>query len=130
YQLNREHLAAPAVIQLAGLRTTLLERLRAEIATWGHQPVYAALFGSSARGEMHVDSDLDVFVVRPDTIGTDETAEQTWQEQLADLADRATSWSGNDMRFVEMSLEEVQSGLAEGDPLLADIERDAVLLSG
>ncbi|WP_159440528.1 nucleotidyltransferase domain-containing protein [Tersicoccus phoenicis] len=64
YRLNREHLAAPAIIELARLGDTLRERIAERIEGWAEQPVYAALFGSGARGEMTAASDLDLFILR------------------------------------------------------------------
>src|ERR1700730_1978368 len=45
YSLNRDHLAANAVIELAGMRSTLLDLMREEIAAWEIAPVHASLFG-------------------------------------------------------------------------------------
>jgi hypothetical protein len=58
HTLNRDHLAAPAVLVLAGLRSELLERLSAAVADWEIQPVSAALFGSAARGDGDVEQEV------------------------------------------------------------------------
>ncbi len=64
YTFNREHLAAPALEQLAGIRSELERRLRTEIAEWEIAPTHASIFGSAARGDGDNSSDIDVFVVR------------------------------------------------------------------
>ena len=51
HTFNREHLAAPAIELLAGIRTELERRLRAEIADWEIAPAHASVFGSAARGD-------------------------------------------------------------------------------
>src|SRR5713226_7111233 len=44
YTLNREHLAAPAVERLAGIRLELERRLRTEIAEWEIGPIHPSIF--------------------------------------------------------------------------------------
>ena len=51
YQLNRRHLAAPAIEQLTDLRRALLARLTGTIAAWEVLPLHASMFGSAARGD-------------------------------------------------------------------------------
>lgn len=127
YQLNREHLAASAIRALAGQRDELLGRLRDQIAAWRSRPDYAALFGSAARGSMGVDSDIDLFVVRPDETDPDDPA---WRDQLDKLARDVTAWTGNDTRVLEYAASECTIGIRDGDAVLADIARDGIDLSG
>ena len=65
YSLNRNHVAADAVLILTSLRRRLIERLGSEIDSWEIQPLHASLFGSTARADGDTDSDIDVFLVRP-----------------------------------------------------------------
>jgi hypothetical protein len=123
YRLNRDHLAAPAVIALAGLRAGLIDRLRTAIAEWRQQPAYAALFGSVARGEDRADSDLDICVVRPDGLGPDDTV---WRRQVAELETAATRWTGNDTRVLELSSADVVADASVAD----DVLRDGIALAG
>ena len=96
YRLNRDHLAAPHVVALAGLTTTLLGRLSDELAAWPESPVYAAVFGSAARGTAGVDSDVDLMLVRRDDVD-----EVRWDGQVARLTRQATLWTGNDTRTLQ-----------------------------
>lgn len=91
----------------------------------GVPPVYAAIFGSAARGQMLPGSDLDVFVVRPDS-----AEEVTWESDLARLARDSTCWTGNDTRALVMTEREVVVGASAGDPLLQSVLRDGLLLAG
>ena len=63
YTLNRDHLAAPAVAVLAGIRAELLDRLRETIEGWEVQPVQVSMFGSVARRDGDVDSDIDLSLI-------------------------------------------------------------------
>jgi hypothetical protein len=124
YSLNRRHLAAPSIIAIAGLRRELLAHLTDLIDGWPIRPPYAALFGSAARGDMTLESDLDVIVVRPDNIDADDDA---WQAQLADLADLATAWTGNDTRVLEYGVDEVRGST---DAVLGTIAVEGIALHG
>jgi predicted nucleotidyltransferase len=68
------------------------------VGEWERPPVVLFLFGSVARGEAGTESDLDLFVLRP-LIRKD--GESQWQDQLADLENRATAWTGNEARVVD-----------------------------
>jgi predicted nucleotidyltransferase len=106
YSLNSEHLAAPWIRGLAGMRSQLLERLHEAVEGWTIKPVVAVLFGSVARGEATESSDLDLLVVRPANCSPDFPA---WQEQLAVLEESATRWTGNDTRILEFGTHELAS---------------------
>lgn len=125
YQLNREHLAASAILQLASQRATLLTRLEQALDDWRVRPVYAALFGSAARGQMRPDSDIDVFVVRPDDADPD-----TWETQTGELAAAMTRWTGNDTRVLDMAEAEVRAGATGGDPVLRSIVDEGLSVAG
>ncbi|MFN3866524.1 MAG: nucleotidyltransferase domain-containing protein [Demequina sp.] len=123
YTLNREHLAAGPIIALASLREALIERLRERIATWGTPPVYAALFGSGARGQMTDTSDIDLFLVRP------RGASERFDDDVHALAQQATAWTGNPVHPLVMRLDEI-SGAKSAEPVLADIAEHGLAVFG
>lgn len=123
YGLNRNHLGAPAVIELASLRQMLIERIRSTLELWPEPPVYAAIFGSAARATMRADSDIDLFVIRP----ADATAQ--WQADLDQLQTAITEWTGNDARALEFDVDEIgERGTTE--PVIGDILRDGIPVFG
>jgi len=135
YRLNREHVAAPAVTELANLRSVLLDRLRGAFEDWAHPPVFAALFGSAARQDMRLGSDIDLFLVLPSVVAprsdeADGEGLEAWQRDTDRLQRDATAWSGNDVRIFEMGEEEVRAGVAAGDPLLGAAQAEGVILCG
>ncbi|MDO7883559.1 nucleotidyltransferase family protein [Salinibacterium soli] len=123
FRLNIDHLAADAVVAIARQWTTFLDRLALDIERWASPPRYAAIFGSAARREMHADSDIDLFLVRPDR----DRSEQ-WFEDVAQLEDRATRWTGNDVRTLWMTESEVSDRASEA--VLTDILRDGIPVTG
>lgn len=53
----------------------------------------AWLFGSAARGDGSETSDIDIAVVRADSVDPDDA---DWSSQLVELSDAVTRWTGND----------------------------------
>jgi predicted nucleotidyltransferase len=127
YSLNRDHVAAPAVMALAQLRAEFLDRIRGQIGQWRIAPDSAAIFGSAARGDGSTESDVDVFLVRPDAVDEDDSE---WRRQVADLSAAISRWSGNPASVIEISAAEA-GGLSERQATIAEqLLRDAVYLAG
>jgi len=127
HSLNRRHLLAPLVEELAGVWTNLLDRVREALASWEVAPVHASLFGSAARRDGGVESDLDLFIVRPH--GTDAEDDQ-WTSQLAALAEEVLAWTGNHASIVELGADEVPNLVRTAPPVLASLRSDGIDLFG
>lgn len=127
YRLNREHVAAEAIAILADLRARLMHRISNTVNSWKVQPVALWLFGSGARGDGNIDSDLDILVVRPDTVGD---ADPGWRHQLENLAANATAWSGNDCQLLEYSQRELAALVTRGERLVTELRAEAIVLAG
>ncbi|RQP12009.1 MAG: nucleotidyltransferase domain-containing protein [Microbacteriaceae bacterium] len=123
YALNDDHLLAPAVREIADVRRLLLRRLRSEVEAWGHPPLLGVLFGSAARSDMRVDSDLDVLLVRSADVD-----DERWQPSVAELTARATAWTGNDARIVDLDEEDLRSHAHR--PLLVSVAREGLTFTG
>lgn len=127
YTLNRNHLAAPAVLALANLRHELLARMQTEVSTWVVAPDATWLFGSAARSDAEVDSDIDLLIVRPDRV---EDGDQYWLQQVATMSEHVHEWTGNSCEVLELSAWELSAAIDRGDRLIADLRRDAVHVTG
>lgn len=127
FTLNREHLAAPAVEVLAGLREELLHRIGDTVDRWNVKARHLSLFGSAARGEGGIDSDIDLFVVR---FGAIEPQEPVWREQLDLLTWKVERWTGNPARIVEVEEREVAQLRKERPPVVDELLADAIVLAG
>lgn len=124
YSLNRSHLLAPAIIEIAAARDRLVERVTAELQQWRVSPVYGALFGSAARGEMRTESDIDILLIHADDADI-----ELWTDQVAHLQQLVTSWTGNDTRVLTLSEREVHEHGAR-DPVLREVVHEGVALTG
>jgi len=127
FALNRDHLGAPAVEILAGMREELVKRIRRELNSWQIAPVHASLFGSAARGDGDTQSDIDLFVVRPSEIDEDE---RTWSGQIDDLSGQIRRWTGNYAGVVQVAESQVARLRNDELPILAELRSDAIVLSG
>jgi predicted nucleotidyltransferase len=125
YMLNRSHLAAAAIVELASMKEQLLTRLRSELDRWEVPCVHAVLFGSAARGDMSSESDIDLFVVRP---GDVEIGDDHWMQQLFDLSRSVQAWTGNNANVLEYG--ESEHDAAAQDAVLSSIADDGIVLHG
>ena len=124
YRLNRDHLGAQPIIELANLRQTLLDRVEQEITIWLEPALYGAMFGSAARGDMHQESDVDLLLVR-----RDDADEDTWDSQVLALSARVTAWTGNDTRVLVLTESHVHE--ADGsEPVLESVRREGLTVAG
>lgn len=127
YTLNREHVATEAALALTGLRAALVDRIRDEVERWPLAAHHLSLFGSFARGEGNVESDVDVFVVRAPTVAADDAV---WREQLDGLARRIERWSGNRANVAEIADGDLARLRRERPPIVTELLEDAVVLAG
>lgn len=122
YALNRQHLAANVVLELTELRQRLFERMRDAIEQWSPKPVHASVFGSTARGDGDLRSDVDLLLVHQ---FTDEPPPD-WDE----LGEQVYAWSGNHLQTYELSEGELADHLRAGEPIVKEWARDAVTIYG
>jgi predicted nucleotidyltransferase len=127
YTLDRDHLAAPAVEILAGMRSALFDRLRDLLAGWEQVPIHGSVFGSAARGDGGLTSDIDLLVVRPGDLDAEDSL---WRAQLADLANDVVRWTGNHAAIAEVPGNELRRLADERSTLVDNLRADAVLLYG
>jgi predicted nucleotidyltransferase len=132
----------------------LWSRFRREIDSWRPKPLYACVFGSAARGDGSVESDIDLLLVHPpfrgekgpkgtsaalaatltDALGAttmvadDPKAEARWEDQLESLHGLVERWTGNTLQIVDLSFWDWRRPPKSYEPLLAAIAVDGVEL--
>src|SRR5665213_523016 len=127
FVLNREHVAAGIVEDLVRLRAELIERIRGEVEGWSSRPVHVSVFGSAARADGHMESDIDLLIVRPEDLTEDDPQ---WREQLHRLAERNERWSGNHASLHEVSPKGLKAALRRGEPVIASLHHASIVLAG
>lgn len=121
FVLNRDHVAAAAVIALADLHGELARRIRATVEDWGGEVALVGLFGSAARRDGDRSSDIDLLVVSdaPDL------------EALIDrLIDEVPVWTGNRAQVVGLRSTELARLRRAGEAIVAHWEADLYAICG
>jgi predicted nucleotidyltransferase len=116
------------VIELTSLRQRLFDGIRDEIQSWPIQPLHASVFGSAARGDGGMSSDVDLLIVHE--FSAVEGPPHTWVDQITELADRVLRWSGNHLQAYELSSVGFLQHVQAGEPIVKDWRRDAITVSG
>lgn len=120
FALNQNHLLTAPILQIANAKQELVDRVAQRISEWTVQPLTVKLFGSAARNDMDIDSDIDLFFVMPDEADADET------EALVDqLAEHVNHWTGNDVRPLIYSASEIRTA-----SIFDSIIKDGIDISG
>lgn len=110
FRLNRDHLAADAIIELASMHGLLAERLRQWAA--GHDAVeFVGLFGSVARRDGDQSSDIDLLVVAQ----LPAEPRSVLRDELTDLVAR---WTGNDGHVQVLDRDAVAGLVDERAPIV------------
>lgn len=126
FALNRDHIAAEAVELLMGMREKLFGLIKKEIGDWDISPVQASVFGSTARGDGGLDSDIDVLIVRPPGVSEDER----WEAQVDALRDKIEAWTGNPANIVDRSEKQLAELARRQRPIVAELRSDAIPVAG
>lgn len=121
YVLNREHIAAAPIEQLAGLQGVLVDRLRSELAAWDGKILLAGMFGSTARRDGDEESDIDLLLVS-DSADLDGLADR--------LSERVRRWTGNHAQVIAKTSAELSELRAKGERIVSEWDRDLVVLGG
>jgi hypothetical protein len=129
---------------------------RSTLGAWNPAPVYGCVFGSAARGDGDVRSDIDLLLIRAPVAGETDprrnsgglaeavagyasefmsnqlTVRQAskWARQVGQLHELVPAWSGNPLQVVEMPTYEWADHRRRRTALFAEIDRDAVQVAG
>lgn len=122
YRLNRQHLLVGAALDMVHALDRLEIQLSEAVGSWSVSCAGCALFGSAARRDGTTRSDLDVLVLRPDTVSLDDPK---WRAQLDDTASQVEHWTGNPLSWVEFDLGTFTGMITGSDPLIGELRRDA-----
>ena len=127
FKLDRDHIAARPLLELARFRDILLEEMGTAAAALGVVPTSVIVFGSLARGEADRASDIDAVLVRPsefdehDDRGT--AAIDSWRDTVRRM-------SGNAVDTLEVGEKDVAARLRSKDGVWHDINQVGVVVHG
>lgn len=127
FALNRRHLAASAVLQLARARDTVFEAMGKAAAEMDTPPVSVIVFGSFARREADEHSDIDVVIVRRDEIDQEDGA---WLAAVDRWSEGVRTLTGNRVEVIDIDRSEAQRKLSGRASLWRDVAKDGVVVHG
>lgn len=128
YRLNREHLLAPVVLQAVAASGELRRRLGQALRGWAIPCLHASLYGSVPRGDSRADSDIDLLLIRPETLTESEM--DSWDDQVRGLELDAFRWTGNTLSCMDLTVQDLARGLEANEPIFDSWREDGVLLIG
>lgn len=143
YILNRNHVSFPAIKALTDLRGVLFERISTLVSEWKVPPLCVAVFGSAARGDGNVNSDIDILIVRDGqshrlnpkshiNLKTQNSNLTTdiWDSQLLELSQLTYLWSGNKASLIQTTKSQLAAMFARGEQITASLHDEAQLIWG
>lgn len=127
FRLVDDNVASRLVRALSRTRETALDELARKAEALDPTPVSIIVFGSFARGNADVDSDLDAVVVRPRGVSDDD---DRWARAVEDWRQFARRVTGNRVEVLEAAEDDIGRLLRSRKPLWADVARDGVVVHG
>ena len=127
FRVVPEHVGVRAVMELSRARDVVLGELGRLAGKLSLPPVSVVVFGSLARGEAGVESDIDVVVVRPAAVGEDS---EVWRQGVEGWRQEVRRLSGNAVEVVEVGEGEIGRLLRGRRPMWKDVLRDGVVVFG
>ena len=125
FRLVPEHIASRVLLTLARSSDHVLDEMGRLAGALPHPPVSVIVFGSFARREAGVDSDIDVVVVRPAGVDEDE-----WSASLEAWRRDTRRLTGNPVEVLEVGADEAAAKLRSRSPVWTDIRRDGRVVHG
>jgi len=127
FRVVSDHVAVRAVMELSRARDVVLGEIGRLAAELSPPPVSVIVFGSLARGDAGLDSDIDVVVVRPGAVGEESEA---WRHDVEAWRQEVRRLSGNAVEIVEVGEREIGRLLRSRRPMWRDVVRDGVVVYG
>ncbi len=127
FRLVREHAAAGPLLSLARVRDAVVEEMGRTAGDLPVVPVSVIVFGSFARGEADVQSDIDTVLVRPADV---EESDDAWSASVEQWRDTVRRVSGNPVEVLEVRSNEIARRLHSRRQIWHDIRRDGLVVHG
>ena len=127
FRLVREHVAAGPLLSLARMRDAMIEEMGRVAVDLPVAPVSVIVFGSFARGEADVQSDIDTVLVRPADL---DESDEAWSASVEQWRAMVRRVSGNPVEVLEAGSDEIAAHLNSKRQIWRDIRRDGLVVYG
>lgn len=127
FRLVPEHVASRALLELANSRAAVIAEMGRAASKIRPEPVSVLTFGSFARGDGEIDSDIDVIVVRPAEVDVDD---EEWSQAIERWRVVVGRVAGNTVEVLDIGVGAVATKMSRGTQLWRDIQRDGEVVFG
>lgn len=128
YTLNLDHVLYEAVAALLKADRELPQRLKSALAGWEPAPASAVLFGSAARHDGDVGSDVDLLVIRPPL--PTEARKREWERQVHELRSAVHRWTGNRLQVLDWTKHALRQHARVGEPVVRSLLDEGITAHG
>lgn len=125
FSANRSHILWPAIEIAMSTRQELNRRISSFAGERAPEGVTIALYGSVARGDSTVTSDIDLLVVFPDTTTLDSR-----DDFVTELRNSVQVWTGNDAQIYDLTASALMKQGEERDPMVDSWTADGLIVFG
>ncbi len=127
FRLVREHVAARPLLSLARMRDAMIAEMARVATDLPVAPVSVIVFGSFARGESDVQSDIDTVLIRPAHV---DESDEAWSASVEQWRATVRRSSGNPVEVLEVGSDEIAAHLNSRKQIWRDIRRDGLVVHG
>jgi hypothetical protein len=127
--MNYDHVLYRAVRATLDANDALIRNLRKSLNEWTPEPISGVLFGSAARRDGSIRSDIDLLLIRPSSMGHS-TLEREWARQVHALRGDVFHWTGNHLQTIDWTESALRRHRARGEALIDGILRDGITIAG
>ena len=106
YRINNDHVLAHGIRRILATPARIESEIRQAGMAWDPPAETIALLGPAAHRRVSADGEVDLLVIRSDSVND---RDLTWRRQLDELARMVEAKSGNVVRFTETSRSDLQS---------------------
>ena len=128
YSLNHDHVLYRAVTAVLDAHDAFVRRLRKSLEEWATEPVAGVLFGSAARRDGAIESDIDLLLIRSQISSS--SLERGWARQVHELRTDVFRWTGNHLQVVDWTESAFRRHVTRAEPLIDEILRDGIAVAG
>ena len=131
YSLNRKHVLWAAFEIVFSARESLLEYMKKKYeALAAEYDASVTLFGSVARFESSIDSDIDIFLVVPAKTEIDDSLREEILNKTSKIEEKVFKRSGNTLNTLTITTTDVKRMKKSSDALLANVLNEGKHVAG
>jgi len=127
YRINNDHVLAHGIRRILATPARIESEIRQAALAWDPAAETVALLGPAAHRRVPANGEVDLLVVRSDSVND---RDLTWRRQLDDLARAVEALSGSSVRLMDTTPSELRTGTDRAPHGAGDHRREARIIVG